>query len=226
MVKTENSSTKNQRQTENFDSLSKFWWDENDKSYKVLREINRIRVEYLKEKVLEHFHSRISFNNSKANNLDDKIGEQINDKIKNLSIIDVGCGGGILSSSLAKFFNKVTAIDASYLSIEEAKIHAAKHGINNIDYIVSTPEEYASKTFLEKSSDSKNNSVDEGKEEKFDIVVSFEVLEHVDNLDLFIKSCTDLVKDDGLILFSTINKNIKSYLVLLSRLISTKTSVV
>jgi 2-polyprenyl-6-hydroxyphenyl methylase / 3-demethylubiquinone-9 3-methyltransferase len=175
MRKAENSTTKNQRQTENFDSLSKFWWDENDKSYKVLREINKIRVEYLKEKVLEHFD--ISSTQS-------------------LEVIDVGCGGGILASSLANDFNKITAIDASLLSIEEAKLYASKHGITNINYINTTPEEF----------------VLQNKNVKFDIVVSFEVLEHVDNLDLFVKSCTDLVKDDGIILFSTINKNIKSYL--------------
>lgn len=199
MIETENLSTKNSDQIQNFDSLSRFWWDESDKSYKVLREINEIRLEYLKEKALEHFHYILSSEDS------DYCDINIDEKIKKMSIIDVGCGGGILSSSLAKFFNKVTAIDASSSAIEEAKNYASKNSIDNINYINTTPEEYVEKNI--------NNKTEENKEKnKFDIVVSFEVLEHVDNLDLFIKSCTDLVKENGIILFSTINRNIKSYL--------------
>ena len=110
--------------------------------------------------------------------------------LEKLKILDVGCGGGLLCEPLARLGAKVTGIDASEKNIEIAKAHARKGNIN-INYICTSPEKM---------------------NESFDVTLCMEVVEHVEDLNFFYKSCSKLLKKNGLIFFATINKTIKSYL--------------
>jgi len=109
-----------------------------------------------------------------------------------INILDIGCGGGLLCEPLRRLGAKVTGIDASRNNIQIAKLHAKEMGLN-IDYIHCSPENLHIKN-------------------KFDVILNMEVVEHVSNLDLFIKNCADLVKKNGIMFVATINKNLKSYL--------------
>lgn len=108
-----------------------------------------------------------------------------------LNLLDVGCGGGLLCEPFARLGTKVTGIDASKNNIEVAKIHAQKTNLQ-IQYLNKMPEEIVNK--------------------KFDIILCMEVIEHVENVEFFIEICSKLLKKDGIIFFSTINRNPKSYL--------------
>ena len=110
--------------------------------------------------------------------------------LKKLKILDVGCGGGLLCEPLSRLGAKVTGIDASEKNIEIAKAHARKGNIN-VNYICTSPEKV---------------------NESYDVILCMEVVEHVEDLNFFYKSCSKLLNKNGLIFFATINKTIKSYL--------------
>ena len=107
------------------------------------------------------------------------------------TLLDVGCGGGLLCEPFARLGTKVTGIDASKNNIEVARIHAQKTNLQ-IQYLNKMPEEMIHK--------------------KFDIILCMEVIEHVDNVEFFIERCFKLLSKNGIIFFSTINRNPKSYL--------------
>ena len=109
-----------------------------------------------------------------------------------LKILDIGCGGGLVCEPLSRLGANVTGIDASYKNIEVAKIHAKKSGLK-IKYFNTSPEKKEIN-------------------EKFDVVLNLEVVEHVENLDLFLKSSSDLLKKNGIMFIATINRNFESYL--------------
>ena len=110
--------------------------------------------------------------------------------LEKLKILDVGCGGGLLCEPLSRLGAKVTGIDASEKNIEIAKAHARKGNIN-VNYICTSPEKV---------------------NESYDVILCMEVVEHVEDLNFFYKSCSKLLNKNGLIFFATINKTIKSYL--------------
>ena len=110
----------------------------------------------------------------------------------NLKILDIGCGGGLICEPLARLGGKVTGIDASYKNIEIAKIHAKRSHLK-INYLCTSPEQYKLK-------------------DKFDVVLNLEVVEHVENLELFLKSASSLLKKDGIMFVATINRTFESYL--------------
>ena len=112
--------------------------------------------------------------------------------LKKIKILDIGCGGGLLCEPLKRLGAEVTGIDASKNNIEAAKLHAKEMSLD-IDYIHTSPE-----------------NLDFGK--KFDVVLNMEIVEHVSNIDLFIKSCSSLINNKGIMFVATINKNLKSYL--------------
>lgn len=118
------------------------------------------------------------------------------ESIKNKQILDIGCGGGILCEPLARIGGKITGIDADSSAINIARAHANKAGIKNINYLHSSVEELAS--------DPKNKNA-------FDIITAMEIIEHIDNLDLFIKSCSQLLCENGMVFFSTLNRTPISY---------------
>lgn len=142
-----------------------------------------------------------------------------------IKILDVGCGGGLLSLPLANLGANVLGIDSNASNIEAAICYASKYKIQNLDYQHSSIEDLVKRIKncninddysddvnrdLENESDGMKVIIDEAK--KYDVIVAFEVLEHVANLDLFISSCIELLRDGGLILFSTINRNLKAYI--------------
>ena len=112
--------------------------------------------------------------------------------LEELKILDIGCGGGLLCEPLKRLGAKVTGIDISKNNIEVAKAHAKEMNLN-INYICSPPENLML-----------NN--------KFDVILNMEVVEHVSNVDFFIKNCFKLSEKNGIMFVATINKNLKSYL--------------
>ena len=115
--------------------------------------------------------------------------------VEDKKVLDVGCGGGILAEALSELGANVTGIDASENTIGVAKSHSRSVG-SDVVYIQNTIEEFIS---------SHPN-------EKFDVITCLEMLEHVPSPNEIIKSCSNLLKDDGNIFFSTINRNPRSYL--------------
>ncbi|NVJ65963.1 MAG: bifunctional 2-polyprenyl-6-hydroxyphenol methylase/3-demethylubiquinol 3-O-methyltransferase UbiG [Gammaproteobacteria bacterium] len=109
-------------------------------------------------------------------------------------VLDIGCGGGILAESMAKEGATVTAIDMGDMPLEVAKLHLLESNLS-IDYLKSTAEDFAEKHAGQ-----------------FDVVTCLEMLEHVPDPESVIKSCRKLVKPDGHVFFSTINRNPKSFL--------------
>ena len=137
-----------------------------------MHKFNICRVAYIKEKINEFFDLNAQ------------------DNLEGISILDVGCGGGLLSEALARLGADVTAIDASSKNINVAKIHAEKENIK-IDYKQSLIEEMS-------------------KDKKFDVILAMEVIEHVDNPDAFIVNCSQLLDDKSLLFTATINRTLKS----------------
>ena len=111
------------------------------------------------------------------------------DKVK---ILDIGCGGGLLSEPMARLGAEVVGIDASEKNINVAKLHAKKNKLS-IKYYCSSPENF--KTNL-----------------KFDVILNMEIIEHVDDVNFFLKSCSKLLKKNGIMFVATLNKTLKSYL--------------
>ena len=109
-----------------------------------------------------------------------------------LKILDIGCGGGLVCEPLSRLGAEVTGIDASSKNIEVAKIHAKKSGLK-IKYLNTSPEK---KEVIE----------------KFDVILSLEIVEHVENLDLFLKSASELLKKNGIMFVATINRTFESYI--------------
>ena len=157
-----------------FESVASQWWDLNGE-FKPLHQINPLRVQYICQHLAQH-------------NLGNDNG------LFNKQAIDVGCGGGILSESLAKLGAKVTGIDMGEEPLNIAKLHALESKLD-INYEKITAEEKAA-----------NNS------NTFDIVTCMEMLEHVPEPESIVQACSDMVKPGGFVFFSTLNKSIKAYL--------------
>ena len=115
-----------------------------------------------------------------------------NNPLKSLNILDIGCGGGLLCEPMSRLGADVTGIDASEKNIKVAKLHSNKNKLK-INYICSSPE----KLNLNK---------------KFDVILNMEVVEHVDDLDLFIKKSSEFLKKNGLMFIATLNKTLISYI--------------
>ena len=163
--------TVNKEEIEKFIKIASQWWDPKGK-FRPLHILNPIRLTYIKNTIINHFKS---------------------DNFKKISLLDIGCGGGLVSESLAKIGFNVTGIDAATENIEIAKNHAAATGVK-LNYLTCTAEKMVAKDL------------------KFDVVIALEVIEHVDDVEFFIECLAKLLKKDGLLIISTINKTIKSYL--------------
>ena len=168
------SNTINKLEIAKFSEIAAEWWSPNGK-FKPLHKFNPIRIKYLKENIIEHFKLK-----------------QTNSPLKGLNVLDIGCGGGLLSEPITRLGAKVTAIDASKKNIQVAKFHAKKNNLK-INYLCSSPE----KLNLNK---------------KFDVVLNMEIVEHVEDLNFFIKKSSNLLKKNGLMFIATINKTFKSYM--------------
>jgi len=168
-------STINKDEIQKFSKLADEWWDVNGK-FKPLHMFNPIRIEYILDKITKHFE------------LDNK--KKL--LLENLEILDIGCGGGLISEPMARLGGNVTGIDAGEKNIKIAYLHSKKSNLK-INYLNSSPEQLTEK-------------------EKFDIILNLEVVEHVDDLDLYLQSCYDLLKTNGLMFTATINRTLVSYI--------------
>ncbi|MGD8112230.1 bifunctional 2-polyprenyl-6-hydroxyphenol methylase/3-demethylubiquinol 3-O-methyltransferase UbiG [Vibrio sp. TRT 21S02] len=149
-----------------FEDMASRWWDL-EGEFKPLHQINPLRLGYVLQKA---------------------------DGLFGKTVLDVGCGGGILAESMAKEGATVTGLDMGKEPLEVARLHALETG-TKLEYIQSTIEEHA-----------KENAG------KYDVVTCMEMLEHVPDPLSVIRSCAQLVKPEGHVFFSTLNRNFKSYL--------------
>ena len=167
--------TINKEEIQKFSNLAEEWWNVNGK-FKPLHMFNPIRIEYILEEISKHF----------------KLNRNKKLLLKNLEILDIGCGGGLISEPMARLGGNVTGIDASGKNIKIASLHSKENNLK-INYLNKSPEQLDEK-------------------EKFDIILNLEIVEHVDNLDLYLQSCYKLLKKNGLMFTATINRTFISYI--------------
>ena len=165
--------TINKKEIDKFSKLADEWWDPEGK-FKPLHNFNPVRLRYIKDTITKKFGSK---------------SEKL--PLKDIKILDIGCGGGLLSEPLSRLGATVTGIDASDRNIKIAKMHLKKSKLD-INYYCSSPESFEAK-------------------EKFDVVLNMEIVEHVDNVDFFLLKSSELLKKDGLMFIATLNKTLKSY---------------
>jgi 2-polyprenyl-6-hydroxyphenyl methylase / 3-demethylubiquinone-9 3-methyltransferase len=163
----------NSKEIEKFSKIAEEWWNPNGK-FKPLHKFNPIRISYIKENIIKTF----KLNQKKT-------------PLKNIKILDVGCGGGLLSEPICRLGADVTAIDASKKNIAVAKLHSKKNNLK-IKYICTSPEKLKTKY-------------------KFDVILNMEIVEHVEDVNFFLKSCSNLLKKNGIMFVATLNKTLKSY---------------
>jgi 2-polyprenyl-6-hydroxyphenyl methylase/3-demethylubiquinone-9 3-methyltransferase len=168
-------STINKDEINKFSKIADEWWDINGK-FKPLHMFNPIRIKHILDITLNYF----------------KIDQDKKLPLKGLKILDIGCGGGLISEPLSRLGAQVTGIDASGKNIKVANLHAKKNNLN-ITYLNTVPENL----------DLLN---------EFDIILNLEVVEHVDNLDLYLSSCFELLKKKGIMFTATINRTFTSYI--------------
>lgn len=163
----------NKKEIEKFSKMAEEWWDPNGK-FKPLHKFNPIRIRYIKDNIINHFNLN---NKSKP--------------LNKINILDIGCGGGLLSEPMSRLGANVVGIDASEKNIKIAKMHATKNNLK-IEYKNTSPENL------------KTNK-------KFDVILNMEIVEHVEDINFFIKSCSKLLKKNGIMFVATLNKTLKSY---------------
>ena len=153
-------SSVNKKEIEKFAQMAAEWWDPSGK-FKPLHKFNPIRIKYIKENIINSFKLK-----AKQRHL------------KKINILDIGCGGGLLSEPMTRLGANVTGIDASSKNISIAKLHAKKNKLK-INYLCSSPEKLKIK-------------------KKFDVILNMEIVEHVEDINFFINSCSKLLKKNGL----------------------------
>ena len=166
-------SSVNKKEIEKFSKMAAEWWDPSGK-FKPLHKFNPIRIKYIKENIISNFKLKIK-----------------KKPLEKINILDIGCGGGLLSEPMTRLGATVTGIDASNKNINIAKLHAKKNKLK-INYLCSSPENLKIK-------------------KKFDVILNMEIIEHVEDINFFISSCSKLLKKNGLMFIATLNKTLKSY---------------
>ena len=167
-------STINKKEIDKFSKIAEEWWNPVGK-FKPLHKFNPLRISYIKNNIVKNL------------NLKNK-----NSPLENIKILDIGCGGGLLSEPMSRLGAKVVGIDASEKNIKVAKLHAEKNNLD-IKYFCASPENF--KEFSE-----------------FDVILNMEIIEHVKDVEFFLKSCSKLLKNKGIMFVATLNKTLKSYL--------------
>ena len=167
--------TVNKEEIQKFSRMAEEWWDVNGK-FKPLHMFNPVRLKYILNRATSHF----------------KISASKKLPLKGIKILDIGCGGGLISEPMSRLGGLVTGIDASEKNIKVASLHAKKNKLK-IKYLKKSPENISQK-------------------EKYDIILNLEVVEHVDNLELYLLSCSKLLKKNGIMFTATINRTLTSYI--------------
>jgi len=165
--------TINKKEIEKFSKIAEEWWNPEGK-FKPLHKFNPIRISYIKENIIKTF--KLDYSKT---------------PLKGVKILDIGCGGGLLSEPMCRLGAAVTGIDASDKNIKVAKLHSKKNNLK-IDYLCSSPEKFNVK-------------------DKFDVILNMEIVEHVEDVNFFLKSCSKLLKKNGIMFVATLNKTLKSY---------------
>ncbi|MDG1738373.1 MAG: bifunctional 2-polyprenyl-6-hydroxyphenol methylase/3-demethylubiquinol 3-O-methyltransferase UbiG [Paracoccaceae bacterium] len=168
-------STVDESEIAKFEAMAAEWWDPNGK-FKPLHQMNPCRLDYITRQIAAEF--------------DRNLGDDL--PFKGLRLLDIGCGGGLLSEPMARLGADVIGADAAGGNLPVARIHAEQSGLK-IDYRHTTAEDMAAAG------------------EQFDVVLNMEVVEHVADPLSYLKACHDLLTTGGLHLCSTINRNPKSY---------------
>ena len=163
----------NKKEIEKFSKMASEWWNPEGK-FKPLHKFNPIRIKYIKESIINNFKLK---HRTKP--------------LSGINILDIGCGGGLLSEPMSRMGANVTGIDASNKNIQIAKLHSKKNKLK-INYLCSSPEKLKFK-------------------KKFDVILNMEIVEHVEDINFFLKSCSKLLKKNGIMFVATINKTLKSY---------------
>ncbi|WHA05224.1 bifunctional 2-polyprenyl-6-hydroxyphenol methylase/3-demethylubiquinol 3-O-methyltransferase UbiG [Candidatus Bandiella numerosa] len=166
--------TINKEEVKKFSALAEQWWDESGK-FKPLHDINPVRIKFIKDNIIKHF----------------KINART---LENLKLLDIGCGGGLLSVPMTRLGAFVTGIDPSEKNIKIAKQYVDENRLK-IDFKCCGVQDLI-----------------RSQHEKFDVILNMEVVEHVDNIEIFLLESSRLLKKNGLVFISTINKTIKSLL--------------
>ena len=170
-----NKTTIDQKEHDKFFKMAEEWWNPNGK-FKTLHKFNPVRIAFIREKIINHFNINPSDENP----------------FNNMSLLDVGCGGGLLCEPMSKLGANVTGIDIVEKNIKTASAHAEENKLP-IKYQVNTVEELATK------------------KTKYDVILNMEVIEHVSDVSLFIKSCSHLLSKDGIMIFASLNRTLTSY---------------
>ena len=166
--------TINKKEIEKFSKIAEEWWNPDGK-FKPLHKFNPIRITYIKDSIVKRFKTK----NTKR-------------PLEKVKILDIGCGGGLLSEPMKRLGADIVGIDASNKNIEIAKLHAKKNKLD-IKYHCTSPEKF--KTNI-----------------KFDVILNMEIVEHVEDVEFFLKSCSKLLKKNGIMFIATLNKTLKSYI--------------
>lgn len=167
-------STASQAELAKFQAMADAWWDPNGK-FKSLHAFNPVRIDFIREKMIRHFGL-------------DRAADR---PFEGLKLLDIGCGGGLLSEPFAEMGFDVTGIDAVAENIGTAKAHAEKSGVR-VTYRQAMPEDLVKEGVL------------------FDAVLTMEVVEHVADVNLFWETVATLVRPEGAVAAATVNRTIKS----------------
>lgn len=166
--------TIDQSEVDRFSAMAAEWWSPTGK-FRPLHKFNPVRIEYIRDRVSAHFGR-----DSRAHQ-----------PLSGLRVLDIGCGGGLLSEPVARMGASVVGADASEKNIGIARTHAEQSGVA-VDYRAVTAEQLAA----------------DG--EQFDVVLNMEVVEHVADVAFFMETCASLVKPGGLMFVATINRTLKA----------------
>ncbi len=166
--------TLDKKEIDKFSKMAEEWWNPTGK-FKPLHKFNPIRIKYIKNNLINDF----ALKNKKK-------------PLDGLKILDIGCGGGLLSEPLARLGAKVTGIDPIKRNIEIAKLHLKKSKLD-IKYYNFSPEKFISNS-------------------KYDVILNMEIVEHVDNVNFFINQSTKFLKTSGIMFIATLNQTLKSYI--------------
>jgi 2-polyprenyl-6-hydroxyphenyl methylase/3-demethylubiquinone-9 3-methyltransferase len=161
---------------ERFASHPQDWWNTQG-VWSPLHKMNPARLKYIRTTVCNHFKRQYE---SKT-------------PLKGISVLDIGCGGGLTSEPIVRWGAKVVGLDASEKAIGAAKEHAAQEKLK-VEYLVATAEDYAKQ------------------KKQFDVILALEVLEHAADIGSLLKSTNALLKPNGILIASTVNRTTKSYL--------------
>ncbi|MGD9739586.1 MAG: bifunctional 2-polyprenyl-6-hydroxyphenol methylase/3-demethylubiquinol 3-O-methyltransferase UbiG [Bauldia sp.] len=168
-------STVDEAEIARFSALAGEWWNPKGK-FRPLHQINPLRLSFIKDEVCRRFGR----------------DPRSLDTLKGLRVLDIGCGGGLLTEPVARLGGRVVGADASATNIEIAKLHAARTGLS-IDYRATTAEDLAAAG------------------ERFDVVLALEIVEHVPDMAAFAAICAGMLRPGGLMVVSTINRTARAF---------------